>query len=578
MTCIAFVCGTAMAGLTLASSLAYAADIPVKPVAPLTALGDISAWDTQFGGRWWYSSGKVQKDLFGGGTASSSVVSRLIYDDLTAHAGELFGRADHTSGLFAKFNAGLGSIGHHGKMNDEDFDPIAMGGTGYSNTLSTLRDGAISYATIDLGFSFVTAPGARLGAFVGYNHFFTQENAYDCAQQAANQFVNGCGAATRAITESNHWRSLRLGLSGEFALSQRLKWGVDAAYLPYVDFRGVDDHVLRNLRIDEIGRSGNGVQIETVVSYAVTDAWSIGLGGRYWSFKTNTADARFQFLPSAPSATTQRTTFTAERYGMFLQSSYQWGNAKPASAAASPAAPGAANWSGFYLGGQIGAGFGPKHWSDSIGSSVSLVDPGPPDFAAGTPRGLNVAGYGKSTPMAGGLGGLQIGYNWQIDPAVLGIEADIALADLKGSHTIYSGIGGGQAAAHTKALGSLAGRLGYAIERTLVYAKAGGAFAVTDHSLNTSGIYYPTQGYDCCADSVGSTRWGWMVGAGVEYALNPAWSARLEYDYLDFGRQIIRFPNNAALGVPEAAIDQAFHTVKMGVNYKIDWQTIVAKF
>jgi hypothetical protein len=74
---------------------------------------------------------------------------------------------------------------------------------------------------------------------------------------------------------------------------------------------------------------------------------------------------------------------------------------------------------------------------------MALVDPGSPDYDAGTPRGLNVAGFGKSTPMAGGLGGLQIGYNRQIDRTVLGLEADVALADLKGSHTIFSGLGGG---------------------------------------------------------------------------------------------------------------------------------------
>ena len=556
----ALVCSTATSVLVLVSSLTFAADLSVKAAAePVIFTREITAWETQVGARWWYSSGRVQKDLFGGGADSSTPVSRLIYDDLTAHSGEVFGRGDHRSGLFVKFNAGLGSIGSHGKMNDEDFDPIAMQGTGYSNTLSTLRDGAISYLTVDLGHNVLTAPGAKLGPFIGYNHFFTQANAYDCVQQAANP-MTGCGADTRAITESNHWRSLRVGLSGEFMLSDRLKLSADVAYLPYVDFRGVDDHVLRNLRIDEIGRSGNGAQVEAVLSYAVTDAWSLGLGGRYWTFKTNTANATFQLLPAPPDASSQRTTFAAERYGMFLQSSYKWGEVKPITAVKTNAQSVAVNWTGVFVGGHLGAGFGPKHWSDSIDSS-------PP----------NVAGFGKSTPMAGGLGGLQAGYNVQINKAVLGIEADIALADLKGSHTIFSGIGGGQAEAHTKAIGTVTGRLGYAIDRTLLYAKLGGAFAVTDHTLNTSSIYFAVNGSGCCGDTVGSTRFGWVVGAGLEYAINSAWSARLEYDYLEFGTQTVRFPVNADLGLPPVAIDQAFHTVKMGVNYKIDWQSLSAR-
>lgn len=562
----------------LGSSYAVASDLPVKAVMPVKPPFELSSWEAQFGVRWWYSSGKVQKDLFGGGSIASMAVSRLIYDNLTGHSGEAFGRVDHTSGAFVKFIAGLGSMGSHGKMNDEDFDPSAMGGTGYSNTLSTLRNGEFSYATADVGYSFVTAPGAKLGAFVGYNHFFTQENAYDCVQQAANQFVNGCGVNTRAITEANHWHSLRVGLSGEAMLSDRLKLSLDAAYLPYVDFRGVDDHVLRDLRIDEIGRSGNGAQIEAVASYAVTDAWSVGLGGRYWTFKTNTADARFQFLPNPPFASTQRTTFTAERYGMFLQSSYKWGDTKPIASSANVAPLPAVNWTGIYVGGDIGAGFGPKHWSDAVGSTTSLVDPGPPDFRLGTPRGQNIAGFGKSTPMAGGLAGLQIGYNRQIGKTVLGVEAEAAFADLKGSSTIFSGLGGGQAEAHTKAVGSVTGRLGYAIDRNLIYIKAGGAWAVTDHRLDTSSISSSFNGPGCCADTVGSTRVGWTVGAGLDYAVTQNWSARLEYDYLDFGTQHVVFPVNAGLGIPAVDIDQAFHLVKMGVNYKFDSAALSARF
>jgi hypothetical protein len=62
--------------------------------------------------------------------------------------------------VFVKFNAGLGSMDSHGKMNDEDFDPVAMGGTGYSNTLSTLRDGAFSYATVVASSGLASARNA----------------------------------------------------------------------------------------------------------------------------------------------------------------------------------------------------------------------------------------------------------------------------------------------------------------------------------------------------------------------------------------------------------------------------------
>jgi opacity protein-like surface antigen len=116
------------------------------------------------------------------------------------------------------------------------------------------------------------------------------------------------------------------------------------------------------------------------------------------------------------------------------------------------------------------------------------------------------------------------------------------------------------------------------VDRSLLYVRTGGAWAITDHTLNTSSINFNAQGYDCCADTVGSTRFGWMVGASVENAVNPTWSAKLEYVYMDFGAQGVGFPVNTRQGLPVVAIDQAFHTLKMGVNYKIDWRSIFAEF
>ena len=82
------------------------------------------------------------------------------------------------------------------------------------------------------------------------------------------------------------------GLAVDVQLVPRLSLSGEAAYLPYVRFTGTDNHVLRSLVSPESG-DGFGVQLEAMLSYAVTDALSIGVGGRYWSMRTTKGDVNF---------------------------------------------------------------------------------------------------------------------------------------------------------------------------------------------------------------------------------------------------------------------------------------------
>jgi len=242
--------------------------------------------------------------------------SRLTYD-ATANSGELFGRIESPQNVFVKGNIGVGSL-LSGQLNDEDW--AIFGGTvAYSNTVSSVQ-GDMDYATVDLGYDVFRGYGYKLGAFVGYNYYKENKSAYGCTQ-IANP-LSDCAPAipgsVLSITEDDTWQSLRLGVNGEIMITDRVKLGADVAYLPYVQFNGTDDHVLRALTIQEAG-TGTGVQLESILSYLITDQFSLGVGGRYWSMWT-TKDAIADFAGAPCPCQTQPAR--TERYGVFVQADY----------------------------------------------------------------------------------------------------------------------------------------------------------------------------------------------------------------------------------------------------------------
>jgi outer membrane immunogenic protein len=176
------------------------------------------------------------------------------------------------------------------------------------------------------------------------------------------------------------------------------------------------------------------------------------------------------------------------------------------------------NWTGFYVGAHVGAGWSTKEWSS---------------------EGVTVANYNLN----GFLGGGQIGYNWQSGWAVLGVEADASLTNIKGDFFAFS--------SKIDALGTVTARFGGAVDHALVYVKGGGAWAHEKHTIEGE-----------ISDS--QTRWGWTVGTGVEYAFAPNWSGKVEYNFLDFGKA------NFFGDVVDGGVDirQTVHTVKFGLNYR----------
>lgn len=281
--------------------------------------------EIEIGGRTWYSSGRFQKDL--GATVNPALpnvlASRLTYDS-TAATGELFARVDTPSNIFVKGFIGGGKI-LSGNMHDEDWliTDLAIFAIPYSNTVSSVS-GDLAYGTFDVGYSLFRGPSSNVGGFVGFNYYRENKAAYGC-NQIANPFSDCVPAipnSTLTITEDDKWYSLRLGINGVVTVADHLKLTADAAYLPYVAFRGTDNHLLRTdvpSTVSPESGSGQGVQLEAILSYAFSNAFSVGAGGRYWAMWAPGAFTNI-FGTACPC---QALPVRTDRYGAFLQASYK---------------------------------------------------------------------------------------------------------------------------------------------------------------------------------------------------------------------------------------------------------------
>jgi outer membrane immunogenic protein len=186
------------------------------------------------------------------------------------------------------------------------------------------------------------------------------------------------------------------------------------------------------------------------------------------------------------------------------------------------------NWTGFYLGAHIGYGWGKSDWNF---------------VGAGTFVSPNTNGV---------FGGLQIGYNYQINNFVLGLEADASAADLSGWRSCPNAA----FTCHSRAnfLGTVRGRIGYAFDRALVYGTAGLAIGNYRHRDFDAATLVQFGSYS-------TTRAGLAVGAGVEYAFAPNWTAKLEYMYSHFGSSTQLAGAGSLGGADDVRIRNQIHTV-----------------
>jgi outer membrane immunogenic protein len=223
---------------------------------------------------------------------------------------------------------------------------------------------------------------------------------------------------------------------------------------------------------------------------------------------------------------------------------------------AAPPAPLAFDWSGLYVGGHIGYGWGQTDVADH-----TLFG----NFFIPTQK-FDTKGF---------LGGVQGGWNYQFGHFVLGSEVDFSWANVKGDETTsFGGVASITRSSKAKWMGTATTRLGYAWDRVLVYSKLGAAWAHFDYnddfSISGIGSIYNS--------SASETRAGWTVGTGIEWAFLGNWSAKVEYDYIDFGRRTVDFASVGPIPV-NLDVDQRISQVKVGLNYRFGGMgPIVAKY
>jgi opacity protein-like surface antigen len=288
----------------------------------LSLLSDLQ---TEFGSRYWVSSGKTLKYLCS--PSGAFINSQLTYDGLVASSAELYARTEHVSGFFLKGNIGTGEV-TGGSLRDEDFPPVVGA---YSSTASSQKDGSITYGTVDAGYDFLNRGTYKLGAFLGYNYYHEIVNADGCQQTVGGTACEPAIPDTvRGITNDGQWNSARLGLNGEIMPTQRLKLTADVAWLPYTSLSSQDVHWLRTNAfggftgpVPDDGIGHDGYQLESILSYQVTGAFSLGIGGRYWFMETS-GKSNFEGNVTGGGGVAQPVDFTTKRFGGFVQASYRF--------------------------------------------------------------------------------------------------------------------------------------------------------------------------------------------------------------------------------------------------------------
>jgi outer membrane immunogenic protein len=199
--------------------------------------------------------------------------------------------------------------------------------------------------------------------------------------------------------------------------------------------------------------------------------------------------------------------------------------------AADLAVPAGFVWTGGYFGLQAGGGW-------------SKVDQ-PYGFDASDPNEFFQANANGS----GAVGGVHAGYNWQAGSFVIGGEADIDATSIDGDD---GGSGGDINGFKAKWMASVRARVGYAVDRWLVYGTGG--YAYLSASADTRNVGRK--------ESHSASFNGWTAGAGVEYALTDHVTISGEYRFADFGSKVVTFNNYVE------DISPQINTIRVGISYK----------
>jgi outer membrane immunogenic protein len=217
-------------------------------------------------------------------------------------------------------------------------------------------------------------------------------------------------------------------------------------------------------------------------------------------------------------------------------------------------APVAANWTGWYLGGNIGSGTGRDR--------STLAGPGAVETFNLAPDGIN--------------GGVQAGYNWQAGNWVYGVEADIQASSQRDNKTTVA-LGGVAYDQKLPWFGTVRGRLGYSVGQTLFYATGGYAYGSVKTKISAGGAELA---------SFSKTGDGYAVGGGIETPFKllglfgPNWTSKTEYLYVDLGSNSNSFAATVVgFGATTLTSTSSVkeHIFRTGLNYHFN-TPVVAKY
>jgi outer membrane immunogenic protein len=208
------------------------------------------------------------------------------------------------------------------------------------------------------------------------------------------------------------------------------------------------------------------------------------------------------------------------------------------------------SWTGCYVGVNVGGGWADKNYTDPL-----AVPP------------ANILG---SHTASSAIGGGQIGCDYQIGSWVVGVQGAGEAGNLKATHLAL----GDFYSTSIPWLATATVRVGYAIRPNLLVFGRGGAAWVRDHETKVDLVTGLLEG------TADVTRSGWVVGAGAEYLITANWSVFAEYNYMDFGtrRTIYVTPDIPPAFFP-LDIRQQVQTVRVGVNLRFNpIGAVVAKY
>jgi outer membrane immunogenic protein len=218
--------------------------------------------------------------------------------------------------------------------------------------------------------------------------------------------------------------------------------------------------------------------------------------------------------------------------------------APPPMAPAFVPAPPPFTWTGIYVGINGGYGWGTLKTDDGMGNTPTLNS-------------------------NGGIVGGTLGFNYQINQFVVGFEGDVDWSGMQfnqsATTSTFFGAGAASLTYKNDVLSTFAARFGFAADHTLLYAKAGGAW--TKENFDMSGTD-PLLG-TITNGSNDFSRLGWMIGAGVEYAVTDNITIKAEYNYADFGTKNETLTINSSVGGPLTTTISdklTMNIVKIGVN------------